>query len=143
MNVAQYQQMRHVFPQCCCVVLLCVLCCCSTQRNGSFTSRAGHHSHHHLAMNHFQVICAIVFHCLTALFVWSYAMVIFTPPGFAPLSWHLSPDQVKHWNGPRHDFFHIMIQCPKKIQPVPGGQAAVSPVRGGVEGLALHLGRAT
>jgi len=41
-----------------------------------------------------QVICAVVFHCLTALFVWSYAMVIFTPPGFAPSSWHLSPDQV-------------------------------------------------
>ena len=32
-------------------------------------------------------------------------MVIFTPPGFAPLSWHLSPDQVKHWNGPIQDFF--------------------------------------
>jgi len=41
-----------------------------------------------------QVICAVVFHCLTALFVWSYAMVIFTPPGFAPPSWHLSSDQV-------------------------------------------------
>jgi len=41
-----------------------------------------------------KVICAVVFHCLTALFVWSYTMVVFTPPGFAPPSWHLSPDQV-------------------------------------------------
>ena len=41
-----------------------------------------------------KVICAVVFHCLTALFAWSYAMVIFTPPGFAPPSWHLSLDQV-------------------------------------------------
>ena len=41
-----------------------------------------------------QVICAVVFHCVAALFAWSYAMVIFTPPGFAPPSWHLSADQV-------------------------------------------------
>jgi len=41
-----------------------------------------------------QVICAIVFHCLAIMFVWSYYMVVFTPPGSVPQSWRLTKADV-------------------------------------------------
>jgi len=37
-----------------------------------------------------QVICAVVFHCLVVMFIWSYYMVVFTPPGSVPQSWRLT-----------------------------------------------------
>ena len=67
-----------------------------------------------------KVICAVVFHCLTALFVWSYAMVIFTPPGFAPSSWHLSPDQVNSFVVVETLNFQlsILVECSKWVWQV-------------------------
>jgi palmitoyltransferase len=41
-----------------------------------------------------QVLCAIVFHCLAIMFVWSYYMVVFTPAGSVPQSWRLSKADV-------------------------------------------------
>jgi len=41
-----------------------------------------------------QVVCAVIYHIVTVLFVWSYWMTIFTPPGRAPARWHLSPSAV-------------------------------------------------
>jgi len=41
-----------------------------------------------------QVVCAVVYHCLTVMFVWSYYMVVFTPPGNVPGSWRLSKADV-------------------------------------------------
>jgi len=37
-----------------------------------------------------QVVCAVVFHCLAIMFLWSYYMVVFTPPGTVPPSWRLT-----------------------------------------------------
>jgi palmitoyltransferase len=42
-----------------------------------------------------QIVCAVVFHCLAVMFVWSYAMVVLTPPGSVPASWRLGPEQVQ------------------------------------------------
>jgi len=41
-----------------------------------------------------QVTCAIIFHCLAVMFLWSYYMIIFTPPGVVPTSWCLDNAQV-------------------------------------------------
>lgn len=41
-----------------------------------------------------QVICGIIFHVIFLMFVWSYWMVVFTPPGTVPKSWFLSPAAV-------------------------------------------------
>eukprot|EP00092_Neocalanus_flemingeri_P028463 GFUD01030907.1.p1 GENE.GFUD01030907.1~~GFUD01030907.1.p1 ORF type:complete len:477 (+),score=126.22 GFUD01030907.1:106-1536(+) len=41
-----------------------------------------------------QVVCAVVYHCLVIMFVWSYYMVVFTPPGSVPPSWRLSKGDV-------------------------------------------------
>ena len=42
-----------------------------------------------------QVVCAVVFHCLAIMFVWSYYMVVFTPPGSVPQSWRLTKVDVE------------------------------------------------
>ena len=41
-----------------------------------------------------QVVCGIIFNLLTILFVWSYYMIVFTPPGSVPQSWRLSQERV-------------------------------------------------
>lgn len=41
-----------------------------------------------------QVLCGTVFHCLALMFVWSYLMVVFTPPGVVPMSWRLTQEEV-------------------------------------------------
>ena len=41
-----------------------------------------------------QVICAILYHVLFILFVWSYLMSILTPPGSCPPSWVLPQQSV-------------------------------------------------
>ena len=41
-----------------------------------------------------QVVCAVVFHCLVIMFIWSYYMVVFTPPGSVPQSWRLTKADV-------------------------------------------------
>jgi len=41
-----------------------------------------------------QAIGAVIFHCLAVMFIWSYFMVVFTPPGVVPDSWRLSKTQV-------------------------------------------------
>ena len=84
------------------------------------------------------MICAVVFHCVAALFAWSYAMVIFTPPGFAPPSWHLSADQAASGLSlykKKNDVEDRGHSC------LIGGETAYCSVRGGMEGLALLLGR--
>ena len=35
-----------------------------------------------------QIVCGLIFHVVTALFVWSYYMIVFTPAGQAPDSWY-------------------------------------------------------
>ena len=35
-----------------------------------------------------QIVCGLIFHVITALFVWSYYMIVFTPAGQAPDSWY-------------------------------------------------------
>ena len=37
-----------------------------------------------------QILCAVVFHGIAVMFVWSYYMVVFTPPGSVPQSWRLT-----------------------------------------------------
>jgi len=46
-----------------------------------------------------QVVCAVAFHCLAVLFFWSYAMVVFTPPGVVPDAWRLEPEAVERLRG--------------------------------------------
>jgi len=41
-----------------------------------------------------QIVCGLIFHVVTALFVWSYYMIVFTPAGQAPDSWRLSQQDV-------------------------------------------------
>jgi len=41
-----------------------------------------------------QVICGVIFHIITLLFIWSYYMIVFTPPGSVPPSWRLSQANV-------------------------------------------------
>merc|ERR1719348_1476574 len=41
-----------------------------------------------------QVICGVIFHIITILFIWSYYMIVFTPPGSVPPSWRLSQTNV-------------------------------------------------
>ena len=42
-----------------------------------------------------QVICGIIFHMITLMFVWSYYMIVFSPPGSVPVSWKLSQAELQ------------------------------------------------
>jgi len=42
-----------------------------------------------------QVVCVVLYHCLAIMFVWSYYMVVFTPPGTVPPSWRLAQADVE------------------------------------------------
>ena len=57
-----------------------------------------------------QVICGVIFHIITILFIWSYYMIVFTPPGSVPPSWRLS--QVTYLL-PSDDDFRLLLsdQC--------------------------------
>ena len=37
-----------------------------------------------------KIVSGIMFHLVTVLFLWSYAMIVTTPPGRAPRSWRLT-----------------------------------------------------
>ena len=41
-----------------------------------------------------QIVSGTIFHVVTALFLWSYAMTVFTPPGSVPVSWRLSQEKI-------------------------------------------------
>ena len=41
-----------------------------------------------------QIVSGAIFHLVTALFLWSYAMIVFTPPGSVPASWRLTQEKI-------------------------------------------------
>merc|ERR1719348_442193 len=50
-----------------------------------------------------QVICGIIFHMITLMFVWSYYMIVFSPPGSVPVSWKLSQEKVDQLSGAKSE----------------------------------------
>ena len=41
-----------------------------------------------------QIICGVIFHLVTIMFIWSYFMIVTTSAGSVPVSWRLSPTNV-------------------------------------------------
>jgi len=50
-----------------------------------------------------QVICGIIFHMISLMFVWSYYMIVFSSPGSVPPSWRLSQEKVDQLSGAKSE----------------------------------------
>ena len=74
-----------------------------------------------------QIVCGLIFHVVTALFVWSYYMIVFTPAGQAPDSWYCKAAFFSFI------YFIVLFQA---AEPAGCGHPGRRQVRGGVEAAA-------